>query len=380
MRIALALLAACTAPCPPADLAPLENAPAYAFVASDYASTAIGLLDRDGEIAREAWLDSGTTTPAIVATLSGDVVLSSSPIAPCVLTVIDRFGTDALTFLDVCDREPVIGQLEVGFNPQDVIALDDRRALVSRHDPSFETDDGNDLLEIDWRARRVLSRIALGTIDAGERIYARPQRMVRVGDRIVVGLARLSADFMIAGPGAVAFVDPETLEVTELALPDLANCSEVDAMTPERALVTCLGPSFVEEDERRAGAGLVLIDADGIVDVWRAADHPEAPVFNTGSIPISADCAVTTAMGDVESAVDDRVGVICFDGDPPLLLEADDAFVIGDGAFDASSRILLLPDAARTQIRRFAMDDREELTPIDVAGCRGLPPREVRPL
>jgi hypothetical protein len=383
VRIAVALLVACGAPCPPADLAPLDREPAFAFVASDYASSAIGLLDRDGEVITEAWLDSGTTTPRIVATLSGDVVLASSPIAPCTLTVIDRFGTNVLTFLDACADEPLLGQLDVGLNPQDVIALDDRRALVSRHDPSFEEADGSDLIEIDWRAPRILSRVDLSALDRGE-AYARPQRMVRLGDHVVVGLARLSADFMVAGPGAVAIVDSTTLEVTELAIPDLANCSEVDAMSEDRVIVTCLGPSFVREDERRAGAGVVFLErsADGIeiTGTWRAADHPGAPVFNTGSVPISSECAVTTAMGDERDDIHDRVGVICVEGDVPVLFEADDAFVIGDGAFDDGAHVLLLPDADHTTIRRFAMDEREELDAIDVRGCRGLPPREVRPL
>lgn len=411
MRIALALfLSACTAQsaCPPADLAPPSREPAYAYVASDWgSSSAIGLLDRDGAVITDAWMDSGSAPPHIVAALSGDVVLGSAPLAPCVLTVIDRYGTDVLTFLDACGDEPLLGQLDVGSsfraNPQDAIALDDRRALVSRHNPNLvpdaaELERGNDLLEIDWRAQRILSRIDLGALDVqsdGEHIYARPQRMVRVSagshEAIVVGLARLSWDFKLPGPGAIAIVDPSTLDVRALELAGLVNCGEVDAIPDrtDRALVTCQGDADVDGEARRDGAGLVLLEmaSDGTIGVlarWNAVDHADQPIFNTWSVPIGADRTISTAMGDLRASVPDRVAMIAFDGSAPKpLFEADTAFVIGDGAFDPGASVLLLPDSERGTIRRFAMaadGSGSELDPIEAAGCRGLPPREVRRL
>ncbi len=401
-RLALLLFAAgCASPaaCPSAELAPLDREPAFAFVASDYASSAIGLLAEDGSLLSEAWIDTGTVAPGLVPALSGDVVLASAPPAPCVVTVIDRSGTDVITFLDACANTPLIAQLDVGpsfdANPQDVLAIDETRALVSRLDPNLapgasELERGSDLLVIDWRGARVLSRVDLSTLDVvdGERLYARPGRMALVASddarAVVVGLARLSEDFMRAGPGAVAIVDPATLRASELALDGLVNCAEVDAVPgePSLAIVTCQGATFADEEGRRAGAGLAALELDGEVRVraiWRAADHAGA-VFNTWSVPLAGDRVVTVAMGDVGTHVPDRAGLIELDGsDPPLLAEAREPFVLGDGTFDRRAGILLLPDAHDGTIRRFAMDGSpHELEPIAAAPCRGLPPREIR--
>lgn len=406
-RAALALLlASCAEPssCPPADLSPLDAEPAFAFVASDYASSAIGLLDSDGALIREAWIDSGTVAPGLVPALSGDVVLASSPPSRCVVAVIDRSGTDVITFLDACaDDDVLLGQIDVGptfdANPQDLLALDDTRALVSRHEPNLlpsadELERGNDLLVIDWRRGRVLSRVDLSALDVldGERIYARPGRMVRVGGgeagAIVVGLARLGEDFMRPGPGAVAIVDPGSLEVSALSLDGLLDCVEVDAVPGEAttAIVTCQGAPFGDSESRREGAGVAAVELgeDGEVHVratWRAARHPSSPVFNTWSVPLAVDRVVTIAMGDLRARIGDRAGLIELapEDEAPLLMEAAEAFVLGDGAYDATRGLLLIPDAHEGTIRRFAMGASPvEADPVLAAGCRGLPPREIR--
>ncbi len=395
-------LASCREPatCEPASLGRLPRTPAFAFVTSDYASSAIGFLDSDGELLTEAWIDSGSVAPRIVSALSPDAVLSSRAVAPCILTVIDRFGYDVLGFFDVCTGE-ALGQLDVGAsfssNPQDVLALDENRALVSRstfnRDPPSDLERGNDVLLIDWRERRVLRRIDMSPLDTdvGEPIYARPQRMVLLSagnfTSVVVGLARLSSDFMVAGPGAVAIMDAIDLIPRPLDLAPMTNCIEVDAVPahPELAVVTCGGSFFVSEDERRASAGLALLElaTDGSVNVrarWAAADHPSEPVFNTGAIPISASRVAVTAMGDLRAGISDRMAIVDFEsGSASPAMEADSAFVFGDGAYDAARGVLLVPDAERGVLRRFD-PVRGELDAIDIAPCRGLPPREVRPL
>lgn len=403
------LLIACGTPdaCPPAHLGPLDRDPAFAVVSSDYASSAIALLDEEGALITEAWLDSGTVVPGVVAALSGDVVLPTTPVAPCVLTVIDRYGTDVVTFLDTCgsDAGTVIAQIDVGSafraNPQDVVGLDDTRAFVSRSDPNLDPDAaardrGSDLLLVDFRRGRVLSRVDLSALDVdpGEHVFARPGRMVRLVrggiERVVVGLGRLSLDFAVAGPGGLGVVDPETLAVTGLELPELAACDELDAVPGEPALavVTCRGPAYLnDEEERRPRTGLVLVELEesGGLRVrarWEASEHPLAPVFNTWSVPVSAERVVSVAMGDLVLGVRDRVGLIELGaaGASPLLMDAGSAFVIGDGAYAHDK--LLLPDGEAGVVHRFVLDGAapRELEPVDTAGCRRLPPREVRPL
>lgn len=407
MRRALALsmlvLGACDEPrlCPPADLAPIEGEPAYAFVASDYASSAVGLLDAEGHLLREAWLDSGTTPPGLVATISGDVVLGSTPLAPCVVTVIDRSGTDAITLLDACAAQDVVlGQIDVGpsfyANPQDAIPLDERRALISRSEPNTHPDAapmerGNDLLVVDWREKTVLSRIDLSGLDVSlgdERVHARPERLAileKNGARVVVaGLARLTRSYL-AGPGAVAILDLDTLDPVALELEGLSNCGEV-AVAPgarEIGFVTCKGPTFGTEAERREEAGVVALELEEsgevrVRGIWRAAEHPERPAYNSWSVPLSADRVTTIAMGDVGQGRPDRIGVIAPGEGASLFLEADDAFVFGQGAFDPQRDLLLLPDAHGRTIRRFSMSSASELEPVQSSPCRSIPPRELR--
>lgn len=402
----LVLPIACAEPvtCPHADLAPLAQRPAYVFVASDYGSSAIGLLDADGALLREAWLDSGTVPPGLVTPLSGDVVLASGSLAPCVVAVIDRFGADVVTFLDVCASQPLLGQMVVGSgrsNPRDVVLLDGDRALVSRFSSAAAPDApplerGNDLLLIDWRARRVLSRVDLSRHDTHEpeHALARPDRMVRLerdgAGVVIVGLARLSTDYMVAGPGAVAVVNAAELTHHALALPGLSNCGEVDAVPgrPELAVVTCAGRAFASVEERAREAGLALLElAEGEVRVrgaWYAGQHEGSALLSAWSIPLSAERVVSIAMGDFSAGLDDRAYVVDPQRGsvPTRMAEARDAFVLGDGAFDSEAGLLLVPDAERGGIRRFSVDARgiAERELVFTAPCRGLPPREVRRL
>lgn len=398
LALALALVTGC-APAATCELdAPLTAEPeaAWAVVSSDYASSAITLLGPDGALVREGWLSSGSAPPGIVASLSGDVAIASGPITPCVVAVVDRFGTDVVSFLDHCAGE-VVSQVDVGSsfraNPHDVMRLDERRVLVSRHEPNPGADDplgaGNDLLVVDWRDGEVLHAIDLSALDAevdGERLPARPSRVAPLGRFVVIGLGRASLDFMVSGPGAVAVLDPESGDLEALTLDGLEGCDEVDgAPGGDAALVTCGGPAFVQEDARRAGAGLATLALDGgevvVRHVWRAAEHPEAPVFNAWGVPLSADRAVAVAMGDLREGVNDRVAVIDLpSGRVEPLFEAGSAFVVGDGAWDPQRELLLVPDAHEGAARRFSGEALEPLPAAPTGPCTGLPPREIRPL
>ena len=395
--LGLALWVGCATPegvCPGAALT-AEPGAAFALVSSDYASTSVALLDERGAPLTEAWIDSGSAPPGIVASLSGDVAVASVAVDPCVVAVIDRFGTDVISFLDHC-AGAVVSQVDVGSsfraNPHDVLPLGGRRVLVSRHEPNPDPDAdererGDDLLIVDWREGRVVSRIALSSAaltQDGERLHARPSRMAWLGERVVIGLARSTTDFMVTGPGAVALLDPESGALEVIPLDGLAGCDEVDS-GDATVLVTCGGPAFVDEDARRERAGLALLAEEGGVirvrHTWRAAAHPALPAYNTWGIPVGADRAVVTAMGDLSRGIHDRVGVIDLaTGHAEALLEAGSALVIGDGAWDPVAEMLLIPDAHEGTLRRFTGAGLDPLSRMEVDGCRGLPPREVRPI
>ena len=106
--------------------------PRYAVVSSDFSSSSIAMLDEDFVAIDESWLNSGTTYPGLVATLSGDVVLPNRQAGDGTFAVIDRFFTDVVTRFFVPSGN-LNGQVrthgdvgESGFssNPQDFIFVD----------------------------------------------------------------------------------------------------------------------------------------------------------------------------------------------------------------------------------------------------------------
>ncbi|MGB0680736.1 MAG: hypothetical protein ACPGUV_13875, partial [Polyangiales bacterium] len=102
-RLMVAWLGGFWAACTPGleqgeTLRPLAETPALALLRSDFASTAIDLLDGAGAVQARRWLHSGARPPGLVAALSGDVVLPSGPAPAGELVLIDRLRTDVLTF------------------------------------------------------------------------------------------------------------------------------------------------------------------------------------------------------------------------------------------------------------------------------------------
>ena len=410
LPIGLAAACSATPPCPAADLAPLARDPAFAIVTSDRTVTAIALLDADGSLITEAWIDSGTTRPGVSATLSGDVVLPTEPLGDGALALIDRFGVDVVTRIAIPNGD-VLSQTHTqlsaaestsGFraNPQDVVRLDDTRLLVSRHTPNLDPDApelerGNDLAIIDLDARAPVARIDLSALDVSagkQRFYARPARMVSVDEtHVIVGLARASRDF-IAGPGAIAIADPTGAAApVALELDGLANCGEVvrSEDDPSHALVLCAGDTFTAcSEERRPRSGIVELAVDTgahVVRVLRAAGDPSLPVPSAGLVSIGADRVLFAAMGDECGTLDRVVALDLASGAFRVLLESSEILAFGYGVYDRANRRALVPDArAGSGIHVLAVGDSldaiiEERT-IDVSPCRRLPAREARAL
>jgi len=416
MRAALTsalLLAACSveSPFPPADLAPLEAEPGFAAVTSDYESTAIAILAPDGALITEAWVDSGTTEPGIAAALSGDVVLPTDPV-PGELVLLDRFGVDVVTRIALPDGA-VIGQLPTqldrdhspsGFraNPHDVVFLADGRVVVSRYDRNPNggappLDAGNDLVVVDAASGTLEHRVAMDAADVphedGTR-WARPDRMARVGDRLVVGLGRMSTQWE-AATGAIAVVDPNatapTVEVT--VLEGLAACGLVRAVPGDgqRVAVLCSGdpfePGTLDESSlarrrMRAGLATLRIDATGAAAVehlWRAAEHPDGPVPTSALAALGEARVAFAAWGDPGAERPDRLFVADLATGAMRLAFETEPFAVGSGAYDTDTGVLVLPDAA-VGVRRVRIEadlSTAELPAIDPSPGRNLPPREI---
>ncbi|MBW2404997.1 MAG: hypothetical protein JRF42_14605 [Deltaproteobacteria bacterium] len=230
-------------------LDPLDATPRYAVISSDFSSSSIAMLDEDFVVIDESWLNSGTTYPGLVATLSGDVVLPNRQAGDGTFAVIDRFLTDVVTRFFVPSGN-LNGQVRThgdvgdsGFssNPQDFIFAGEDSAWTPRYESNLNPSaprehQGTDLIEINPADMSVTgARIDLSSLDTTAivmtqdgpvevEVFARPSRGVLVGSLIVVGLDRISANFDAAGPGMVAVVDLEDESVTGLELPGFKSC------------------------------------------------------------------------------------------------------------------------------------------------------------
>jgi hypothetical protein len=400
---------------------------AYAVVASDRTATTIALLDPDGTMLARDFVHSGSAPAGLVTALSGDVALPTQSGERTHLVLLDRFRTDVITRIDVASGD-VLAQVGThaarsertggaySSNPQDYVYIGPHEAWVSRYNPNLtvavsDLDAGNDLIAIDVaagvRSDRRIDLSALDTVaergnpDTGETervtAYARPGRIVRLGEFLVVGLSRLSRGFDAVGEGMIALVHPERGDVQGVALPGLRNCAQVVPVPgdPERVAVACAG---LLRGTFGAGAGLALVAlADETLEVehlLRFDEDSSAAVAVFGLVAVGGNAVVAVEPGHApgqrsDSAVhgDRLYRIDVASGDQRLLFEADASFVLGDGAFNSHRGTLLVPDGstdddgrASAGVRRFAIDG-DDITELDVVAIDDvLPPWQVAPL
>ncbi len=385
--------------CRAEELAPLSS-PRLAVVLSDYASAAVAIVDEEG-VVHAPWIDSGSRPPGIVAALSGDVVLPRANPVPGLLVLVDRYQTDVLTGVSIA-RPDELFQVDLrggrtsgsSPNPQDVLALEDGRWLVSRYNPAEdgsapELARGNDLAVLAPGTHALTSRVDLEadvTLD-GVRYFARPYGLARMragGDEhVLVALSRLSS-FVLreTGPGAVALLDPASGHAEVLELEGLSNCTNVAAFRgdPARAVVLCRGDAF-GEDATRSGLAVLGIDGGSLTLLARllSIDDPALPPPSNGLVALEGARFAYVSSGSFVANRLDRLVVLDVErGSARVIAESSPTpFELGDGAFDPERGELLVPDGNAGSLRRFAASD-AELAPIALgAPCLTLAPRQA---
>lgn len=416
VSFALALTAACSdgpsnAPAPDGGipdggtsaLAPIVGTPRFVVRHSDYASSAFSLLDAQGDVLADGWIHSGSMPPGLTAVLSGDTDVPTA-FEPGVLTILDRFGSDVVTRVQFATGN-VLGQVRTqgvstsGFsgNPQDVVVVAPDSAWVSRYGhnlmPGASPDvAGSDLIEIDPSTMTLTGeRISLtsfeqpiqvtgtsGTVTVTAR--ARPNRIVRIGSHLAVGLDLVSDGFEGAAPGRLAVVNPGTGDVDSFDLAPLTNCGTVLPVPGEAAQVAVVCKGWAD---RTAESGLVLLSIDGStgavteLDRYATADHAsEDYVFD--SVVVLGDgtfLGVHVGGWAPTDPPDTLVRVTLADGNRSTLLTAahpSDLFVTM--AFDATTGLLLVPDAS-VGVRRYqrATDGSFSASSHVTPSGRGLP-------
>jgi hypothetical protein len=205
-------------------------------VLTDYTSTQIALSAPDGTTLSSAFLSTASAKASGLAfALSGDVVVPSAAPRSGRVVLLDRYGTNVLTWADPATAA-VLAQLPVGTgfesNPQDYVELDDTKAYVSRWGTNAKPgaqpfDSGSDVLVIDSRAPSIKASIAM---PSEEGFPPRPSGMIRIGDTVIVVLQRTSEDFASQGESVLVGIANDAI-AWQTHVTGLKNCGR-PALSP----------------------------------------------------------------------------------------------------------------------------------------------------
>jgi hypothetical protein len=373
---------------------------AAVVVMTDYISTQIAISALDGETLSASFASTASANVSGLAfPLSGDVVVPSTRPPSGRVVLVDRFGTNVVTFLDP-ETARVIEQLPVGTgfqsNPQDYLELDERRALVSRWDenpaPGSEPfDAGGDLVVIDAVRPEITKSISLPRDDG---FPPRPTALVLSESDAVVTLERFARDFRSAGDAMLVGVDSRSEDVAwTLVLAGLENCGGLTlSPSAERAALACTG--FIDPDgqsENLEQSALVVLDMTvrppSEIRRFSASDiageplQQEVAFFSERGVLVKTQTtlgggknnrllAVDLASGETRAVAEARPG-----SDGAGLGVAFGAMLCTPGC----GNFCLVADADRGVLRRFAIanDALEEIPSVRVENVVGLPPRGI---
>ncbi|MBW2457411.1 MAG: hypothetical protein JRI68_23085 [Deltaproteobacteria bacterium] len=332
--IAAATLVACGAPEPPGatggtDVPVGLCGRGLVVVSTDFQSTNVSLVGTGGQVLSESFISSASADAQLSAPLSGDVVTPTEPQLGAEIVLLDRYPASVLTWVDVA-AGTVRGQLDVatGFaaNPQDYVAVSETKAYVSRHEgnptPGAEPfDGGNDLLVVDPRGPQVVGRIdLLPAMDDAPGFLPRPNRMVRLAERLYVLLSGYSADYTDSAPSRIVTIEVATDTILGVTVLDgLHGCAGL-AIAPRFApvgapvaqpdlAVACCG-DCVSANASLAEAGVVVLSTQGDLptetDRWTAADLLGQPMGLSLDF-VDDSHLLVTALGSFEPPVLDAV-------------------------------------------------------------------------
>ncbi len=372
--------------------APVTCESGVVVVTSDYTSTNIAVSRLDGTTLSPSFVSSGATKPGLTLALSGDVDVPLVAPASGRLLLLDRYGTNVLTWMKVADAS-VIAQLPVGTgfesNPHDYLEVDSKRAYVSRYgtnpDPGQQLfDEGGDLLILNTSTPGILGRIAIP--EENPALQPCPDVMTWIGSEVVLTLGRWSADFSKVGDGRFVGISPAknaidwTVNVT-----GLQACGRV-AVTPsgKLAAIACSSmENMTTNTFTPAMSDIVIYDATQTPpkEVRRLGLGVKLNAGLQAAIAFaSEDAIVATTYGGNATPGDTVFTVSARTGDVTPLGTATMPYVFGGlHCAPGCGDICLLSDAEKNKLLRWQFDNGAftSLDDVTVDAVVGLPPRDL---
>jgi hypothetical protein len=134
--------------------------------------------------------------------ISGDPVAASSG---GLALIVNRLFFDNIQVLDPASSYLTAAQFTTGngSNPHDALEAAPGKIYVTRYEPAFD-----DILVADPNTGAALASIPLAQLATNASGTARPDRLARAGDFVLVTMQNIGNTFQDYGPGLAAFIDP----------------------------------------------------------------------------------------------------------------------------------------------------------------------------
>lgn len=254
-----------------ADLPARGDCPrGLAVVSSDFQSSEVALLSPDGAVRSQAFLSSASSNASnLAAPLSGDLEAAASRSRDNELVLIDRFGTNVLSFVDA-KTAAVRAQLPIGTgfdsNPQDYLEVSEHKAYVPRLSENRDAgrepfDVGSDLLLVDPVVPSIIGSLPMPH-QAG--FFPNPVALAQLGELVLVTLQHARPDFSGMADSEIVAVDTRDDSLRyRLTLSGLQNCGRVE-ISPDRRRLVVACASYVDprgESTDVSKSGIVVLDA-----------------------------------------------------------------------------------------------------------------------
>ena len=333
-------------------------------LSSDYQSSSVSILDRDGNLVKDNCFNSNTGPKGISLTLSGDLALPTQTTFGDTVVILDRTNS-VLTWLDAATCTP-LRQLAVGTgfvsNPHDYVALSPTKAYVVRFSENAaatpapdDFDDGNDLLIIDPTQPKIVGRIDL-TPFAPAGVLPDADRAMLIDGKVYVSLNAISDNWKTYGAGRVVIVDPALDQVVgTIDLPGVKNCGALTYLPAEkRLLVACTG-DFGAGAQQFQSSAIVAIDVSTtpptVVGQVGAATVGTVAFANTAIAAFDSNTILGVELGDFSNTPPDKVWTISLAGaQPTKLFDSTEGITIGTMLVDSARARVFIADGTKKSV------------------------------
>jgi hypothetical protein len=354
-------------------------------VNTDYQSTSVSLLDREGEVLSGSFISSASASTGLSVPLGGDVVLPTETAAGDEIVLIDRYPASVLSWVDLRTAQ-VRAQLSVatGFspNPHDYVTLSANEAWVTR----FQ---GHDLLVLDPEVPAIVGQIDLGAAMAGEAtgFSSGPDHAVLVENDLYVLLEGYRSDFTQSVESRIVRIDARSRALTAVhVLGRMHGCGGLALSADRSRLAVFCSGEF-------QGTSNPSLDTSGVVVLGLGAELTEIARFSAESLGgqpvafsgafVEPDRLLLVTQGRFADAEGPKEPDRLLDlelgtGANRVLLVSDpDPFTLGAVRCPGDCGVCFVADAGRRGVHRFHLGDGALVHDgqISADDQTGLPPR-----